>query len=94
MPTRFAWDISDDSQPGVDIVPITPSDSADISTTIGNDTIVGVRALRAQVAGNIKVTMAGGNDRTLAFLAGETRPGFFKRVWGADTTATGISGYV
>jgi hypothetical protein len=78
------------SAPGVDIVPITPDDDNNLATAC--------RALRANTAGTIKVTMAGtdgeGVDRTLNFAAGETRVGRFRRVWSTGTTATGIEGHV
>lgn len=94
MATRKAWDAVDDESPGSDVVPITPNDSTDVSTTQGSDTLVGVRALRANTAGTIKVTTAAGNDRVMNFLAGETRPIFATRVWATGTTATGIEGHV
>jgi hypothetical protein len=78
------------SDPGVDIIPITPDDAADLPVLL--------RALRANTAGTIKVTMVGvdgaGVQRTLNFLAGETRVGQFIRVWDTGTTAGGIEGHV
>jgi hypothetical protein len=71
---------------GDDIFPITPSDSLDLPTA--------VRAIRANTAGAIVVTMRSGQQRTLNFAAGETRVGRFIRVWATSTTATGIEGYV
>lgn len=101
MATRFAWDISDDSAPGSDIIPITPDDDNDITSTAGNgDTIVGVRAIRADSAGVISVKMASGQNRDLSFAAGETRVGFFLRVRETgttvelDTQGDGIEGHV
>lgn len=76
------------SDPGFDIVTITPSDVADLA--------VPVRALRANAAGTIKVSMPGNGvrvDRTLNFLAGETRVGVFLKVFATGTSATGIEGH-
>lgn len=94
MANRHAWDAADDESPGSDVVPITPSDGSDVTTTSGSDTITGVRALRANTAGTIKVTTSAGNARIMNFLAGETRPVFASRVWSTGTTATGIEGHV
>lgn len=92
--TIYAWSIGDRGEPGVDIVPVTKSDSADQSNTVGGVAVVGYRALRANTAGVIKVTMASGEARSLNFLAGETRVGFFQRVWSSVTTVTDIEGHV
>ncbi len=67
--------------PPDDIYPITPSDSADLSPA--------VRSLRSVGAGNIQVTMRNGQVRVLAFAAGETRYGRFRRVWLTNTTVVG-----
>jgi hypothetical protein len=87
---RFNGHLSDSDAPGPDIVPITPDDD--------NDLALAVRALRANTGGTIKVTMFGVGatpvDRTLNFLAGETRVGQFVRVWATGTTADGIEGHV
>lgn len=91
---RFAWDGEDESAPGPDIVPVTPSDTADQSTTIGNTPVVGYRAIRANTAGTIRVTMESGAIRTLNWAAAETKPGCFVRVWATGTTCSGIEGFV
>jgi hypothetical protein len=93
--TTYAWDIADEGMPGPDIVPITPDDATNISTTIHGIAVVGVRALRVENGGDVKVTMADGNDRVLKFADGETRIGQFLRVWSTGTTASGqIEGHV
>ena len=72
--------------PPDDIYVISPDDSNDLNPA--------VRSLRAGGAGNIVVTMRNGQKRTLAFAAGETRYGRFRRVWSTNTTATTIEGGV
>lgn len=95
MATIHAWSVLNDSDPGADIIPISPSDTLDISSTAENgDTVIGVRALRANTAGVIVAIMASGQTRTLNFLAGETRVGFFQRVKATSTTCTGIEGHI
>ena len=101
MASRYAWALHDPSAPGIDIVPITPDDAADIQTAASNgDTIIGVRALRATSAGTIAVIMANGQTRSLEFAAGETRVGLFTRVLNTGTTVntdsagTGIEGHL
>ena len=90
MVQSFAGHEIGPSDPGSDIVPITPNDSADLA--------VPVRAMRANTAGTIQVTMYGASGagvvRVLNFLAGETRVGEFVRVWATNTTVTGIEGHV
>lgn len=86
MATYKAWAIADPSGPGPDIIAITPNDDADISNTLGPHTVVGVRAIRSANAGSVRVTMASGEVRDLAFTAGETRTGQFQRVWATGTT--------
>lgn len=92
MAEYYAWSISDQSAPGIDIVDITPDDNADISTTVGSNTVIGVRALRSSSAGTIRVTMASGSVRNLEFAAGETRVGFFQRVWATGTNVGDSAG--
>jgi hypothetical protein len=52
------------------------------------------RAVRAVVAGNVKVTTAAGHDRTFPILAGETRWIAFNKLFDTGTTATGLEGLV
>lgn len=92
---RYAWDAADDESPGGDVLPITPHDSNAITTTRASaEVITGVRALRANTAGVIRVITEAGNTRDMNFLAGETRPIFATHVKSAGTTATGIEGHV
>ena len=93
----YAWDGlgTNESDPGPDIVPLTPSDSADISNTVHGHTVTGVRAIRVETGGDLKVTMASGQARTLKFADGETRVGQFVRLWSTGTTASGqIEGHI
>lgn len=53
-----------------------------------------VRAIRATVAGNIKLTTKVGNAVVCAFAAGETRSIYATRIWSTLTTATGMEGLV
>jgi len=63
---------------------ITPSDSVDLT--------IATRAIRANAAGTVKITGADDVTTICNFLAGETRPIRAKRVWAANTTATGLEG--
>jgi hypothetical protein len=91
----YAWSQTlDRDDPGPAIVSVTPADGSDQTNVVNGVTITGYRALRANTAGTIKVTMQGGGTPTLNFAAGETRIGMFTRVWAAGTTATGIEGHV
>ncbi len=74
------------TDPSDSIYVITPSNSLLLPTA--------VRALRANSAGAIKVTMRDGSTPTLNFLAGETRTGRFLQVWSTGTTVTEIEGHV
>lgn len=58
------------------------------------DLVKPIRGIRATGAGNVVVTTASGNTRTLAFLAGETRMVACTRVWLTATTATGLDGLI
>lgn len=60
----------------------TPSDSADL--------VFVTRAIRANVAGTIKVDLYTGGSVTMNFAAGETRSVRATRVYATGTTATGI----
>ena len=86
MADPFGGEAPGMSDPGDDIYVVTPDDSNDLPTAC--------RALRANDAGTIKVTMRSGNTPTLNFAAGETRVGRFVRVWATDTTVTVIEGLV
>ncbi len=51
------------------------------------------RGIRVATAGNLDVTMAGGNRVVFQNVpAGATIPGFFKIVWSGTTTCTGLLG--
>lgn len=50
------------------------------------------RALRANVAGTIRVDTLSGSNRTLNFADGETRAVYVSKVYQTGTTATGIEG--
>lgn len=62
---------------------VTPSDSTDLAMT--------TRGLYVGAAGDVKITLAGGDTVTLSGLAsGVVHPLRVTRVWSTDTTATGI----
>ena len=64
---------------------ITPSDTVNFTHA--------TRAIRATVAGNVAVVLAGTDTAVVcAFAAGETRPIKAKRVNATSTTATGLEG--
>lgn len=82
----FAWDIDNRSAPPSDWIPIVPDDDNDITTTGSTGERVGVRAIRAAGVGDVRVMMANGAVRVLAFDAGELRTGLFVRVYETGTT--------
>lgn len=53
-----------------------------------------IRAIRADVAGNVAVVTLDGVSHTMPFTAGETRTVLAKRIKSAGTTATGLEGAV
>jgi hypothetical protein len=61
---------------------VTPDDANDLGYV--------TRGVNVQVAGNVKVTMLGGDAVVLALPVGTTRIRV-SRIWAASTTATGIS---
>jgi hypothetical protein len=69
-----------------DIVPITPNDSTDLA--------IGVRAIRATVAGTLRITTYAGNVRNTRIAADEVLQVYAVRVHAAGTTATGLEGLV
>lgn len=70
------------TDPATGVISITPSDTAIIQEPI--------RAIRADVGGNIKITFPDGRVTTCAFGGGETRPIRATIIWATGTTATGI----
>lgn len=69
--------------PVLGLIAITPNDSTDIAMA---------RGFHCNVAGNVKVTTASGNEVTLTVTAGVPYPYAVKRIWSTGTTATGIFG--
>lgn len=69
-----------------DAYPITPNDDAPLPKRI--------RGIRATGAGDVVCMTASGAQRTLVFLAGETRYIAVSRVYATGTTATGLEGLV
>lgn len=67
-----------------DVIPITPSNTEDLTHR--------VYSIRATTAGNVVITTAEKQQRTLAFAAGETRHVMADRVYATGTTATGLEG--
>lgn len=68
--------------PVVRLLPITPSDSADISETS--------RAINVATSGALRVTTVGGTTATIHVAAGIAFPIRVSRIWATGTTATGI----
>lgn len=66
----------------VDVVPVTPSDAADLANH--------ARAIRAQAAGTLRITTFKGNVRDTFIAAGEILPVYAIRIHATGTTATGI----
>ena len=52
------------------------------------------RAIRVEVAGDVKVDTLYGTERVLAFTDGETRVVYVTKVYKVGTTATGIEGHL
>ena len=74
-----------ESNPGTDCLPVTPSDSTDIATPNGAP----VRALLISGGGTLQVTTLAGNVRALTVGSGVFPVGV-KCVWSTNTAATGI----
>lgn len=66
----------------VDVVPVTPSDTADLPAH--------ARAIRAQAAGTLRILTYNHHVRNTFIAAGELLPVYVKRVYATGTTATGI----
>ena len=101
MTSYNAWMIANPNIPPMEAFDITPSDSADVTTTAPNgDTVTGFRRLRAKTAGTVRITTAFGSTRDLEFAAGEMIDICGSRVHEAgttvtiDSTGTGIEGYL
>lgn len=71
------------SSPARNAAAVTPSDESDLA--------VDSRALIVGVAGDVKVTMMGGDVVTLPLLAGVIYPLQVRQVHATGTTATGIT---
>lgn len=78
------------TDPALDWVPLD-FDGASLSDTI--DLLRPIRAIRADVAGNVTVITRGGT-RNMKFAAGETRTVVATRVKLSGTTATGLEGAI
>ena len=87
MPKQFQMLTYDSTSPGFDSVPVDVS-GGDVTPTEP------FRAIRVEVAGDVVVDTQLGTQRTLAFVAGETRPMVVLKVYQTGTTATGIEGIV
>lgn len=72
-----------------DILPITPSDSADV---IEGGALVGIICKGS--AGTVSIVTASGNTRDVPIDEGETLPCGVLRVRATGTTATGIWGFI
>lgn len=66
----------------VDIVPVAPSDTADLPSH--------ARAIRAVGAGTVRITTYKGQVRNTQISAGEILPIYARRIHATATTATGI----
>ena len=67
-----------------DIIPVTPSDAADLSPN--------VRAIRVQTGGTLRITTGVGMVRNTFIADGELLPVYAQRIHATGTTATGIEG--
>lgn len=70
----------------MDLVPITPSDTVDLPSP--------ARAIRATVAGTLRITTYRGNVRNTRIAADEVLMVYASRVHAAGTTATGLEAMV
>jgi len=66
----------------VDIVPVTPSDSVDLT--------IHARSIRAATGGTLRITTFLNNVRNTNIADGETLPVYARRIHASGTTATGI----
>jgi len=85
---RFQHDLKGPTSPAIDLMAITPSDSADLSSV--------VRDIRVGGDGTVTVITAAGAEIAFAgCVAGERLgPFFVSRVKATGTTATGLVGYI
>lgn len=75
--------------PGIDLVPITPSDSTDLDTD--------ARAIRCKpdgAAGTLRITTLAGQVRNTSIEVGEVLPVSVRRVHATGTTATGLEAFI
>ena len=70
-------------------MPITPSDSADLT-----EAIRAIRLAASGTAGTVRVTTRAGNVRDLPIGTGEQWTVRISRVWATGTTASGLWGLV
>lgn len=76
----------DPAMVGLDLVPVTPSDSADLETP--------ARALRIKTGGTLRITTYTGEVRDTEVADGELLPVFVVRVHETGTAATGIEAVI
>ena len=70
------------TSPGVDLIPVTPNNSADLPSGV-------CRGLRCTVVGTVSGITANGGDRDFTFFtAGEVLPVGWQRIHATGTTAT------
>lgn len=86
---RYASHAATLTGPADDVVPITPSDSADLT-----EAIRAIRLSMSGTAGTVRVTTRAGNVRDLPIVAGEQWTVRITRVWATGTTASGLWGLV
>lgn len=87
MPSPFQFLPQDSTTPAMDSVPVDVS-GGDVTPTDA------FRAIRVTGGGNVVVKTLRGDNRTLSFYDGETRPIYVLKVYQTGTTATGIEGLV
>lgn len=81
--------IGSQGDPGIDIQPITPNDSADLPKTARS-----IRCSPQGTAGTLRITTSSGAVRNTAIAVGELLPIGASRVHATGTTATGLEAII
>lgn len=82
MTDLFSGHVAGLESPAAHALAVTPDDASDLATVS--------RALNVGTAGDVQVTMLGGETVTLTLAAGIAFPVRVSRVWATGTTASGI----
>lgn len=86
---RYATHAATLTGPADDVVPVTPSDAADLT-----EAIRAIRLAATGTAGIVRITTRTGSVRDLPIVPGEQWNVRIVRVWTTGTTASGLWGLI